>query len=386
MKKMLIGLLVLVLAGLSVACGRSAENVAPTSTWKGATYTATTTYASPRFDASFPSDQSISKDGYSSEGSSAGGGNSYSGYSPVPTSSVDRMVVRTGNISLVVSDISTTLDNIAKMAVDFGGYVVTSQKWKEGERNNGNISFRVLAENYDKAVAALRGISLDVLNETSSSQDVTQEYSDLGASLKNLEATETQLLKIMESATKTEDILSIQRELTNVRGQIEQTKGRMLYLERTSATSLINVKLSEAMLTVKFNADKVRADIDQNILFTTEINGGFEPYNYLWDFGDGNTSVEKAPSHAYKDAGTYSVAVRVTDDKGYTNSSQRSEYIVVAGSWNPGSVARSAWNGFAAFGRAFVNVLIWLAIFSPVWIVIGGLIWFLVWRSRRKKV
>ena len=283
------------------------------------------------------------------------------------------------------ADIAKTLDNIAGIAVDFGGYVVTSQKWKDNERNYGNISFRVLAENYDKSIAALRSMSLDVINETSSSQDVTQEYSDLGASLKNLEATEAQLLKIMESATKTEDILSIQRELTNVRGQIEQTKGRMQYLERTSATSLINVQLSEALLTLKFNSDKVRADIDENILFTAEINGGFAPYNYQWDFGDGNTSVEKSPSHAYRDAGTYSVSLRVTDDKGYTNSIQRSEYIIITGNWNPGSVAKNAWNGFAGFGRGLVNVLIYLGIFSPIWIVIGIVVWLIVRRNRKKK-
>jgi PKD repeat protein len=379
MKKILIGLLVLVLAGLSVACaGSSSENIAPSMTGKGGvTYSATTTSASQRFDASMP--PALASKGGEFASDNAGNWGSLS------TPSTDRMVIRTGNVSLVVSNISTTLDNIAKMAVDYGGYVVTSQKWKEGERNNGNISFRILAENYDKAIAALRNMSLDVINETTSSQDVTEEYSDLDASLKNLEATEAQLLKIMENATKTEDILSIQRELTNVRGQIEQTKGRMLYLERTSATSLINVNLSEAMLIVKFSADHVRADIDRDIHFTVEINGGFEPYNYLWDFGDGSTSIERSPAHAYKDSGTYSVAVKVTDDKGYTNSSQRTEYITVSGSWNPGSVARTAWSGFSAFGRGFVNVLIWLGIFSPVWIVIGGVIWLIVWRNRRKK-
>jgi PKD repeat protein len=315
--------------------------------------------------------------GYGSDGSTSSSG--------MLTPSSDRMVVRTGNISLVVSDIGKTIDSITKISGDFGGYVVTSQKWKDNDRNYGNISIRVLAENYDQAIIALRNMSLDVISETTSSQDVTEEYSDLGASLKNLEATEAQLLKIMETATKTEDILSIQRELTNVRGQIEQIKGRMQYLERTSTTSLINVNLSEAILTLKFSADKVRADIDENILFTAEINGGFEPYNYQWDFGDGNTSIDKSPTHAYKDAGVYSVSLKVTDDKGYFNSSLRSEYITVIGTWNPVSVAKSAWNGFAAFGRGLINVLIWLGIFSPIWIIVGGIIWLIVWRNRKKR-
>jgi PKD repeat protein len=296
----------------------------------------------------------------------------------------ERRVVRTGNIELVVSDVAASLDNITKLAADFGGYVVTSQKWKEGERNIGTISIRVLAENYDKAIVGLRAMAMSIISESTSSQDVTEEYTDLDSRVKNLEATEAQLLKIMESATKTEDILSIQREITNVRGEIEQAKGRMQYLQRTSSTSLIQVKLKEAVLDLKFTAGQVRADVDESILFTAEVAGGFTPYSYLWDFGDGSTSVEKSPSHAFKNSGVYTVQLSVTDDKGYKNSIIRSEYINVTGTWNPGSIARSAWNGFSAFGRVLVNILIWLGIFSPVWIIIGAIVWWRVYRKKKK--
>ena len=57
----------------------------------------------------------------------------------------------------------------------------------------------------------------------------------------------------MEKAEKVEDILGIQRELSKTRGEIEQTKGRMQYLERTSATSLIRVQLNQAELVHQLN-------------------------------------------------------------------------------------------------------------------------------------
>ncbi len=303
--------------------------------------------------------------------------------SVVNSSPDTRMVVRTGNMELVVSDVSIALDNIARIAADFGGYVVTSQKSKDGERLVGAISIRVLAENYDKAIAALRGLAMETINETSSSQDVTQEYTDLDSQVKNLEATEAQLLKIMASATKTEDVLAVQRELTTVQGQIEQDKGRMQYLERTSATSLIQIKLKESEIYVQFNADKVNVNADRSVQFTSEVTGGFTPYHYLWDFGDGNISNDKSPAHSYKNPGNYNVVLKVTDDKGYTSSATRNAYIVVLDSWSPASVASNAWNGFAAFGRVFVNILIWLGIFSPVWIVIGGIVVWNIYRRRR---
>jgi hypothetical protein len=380
-KSILAGLTVLILVLASVSCSASRPASAPI----------TTTAAYPSYPEGYSADQrgslGIAPGITQAPAPTTTTSPAYSGpeSSNAPASlTSDRMVVRTGDIELVVSDVSAALDNITKLAVDFGGYVVTSQKWKEGERNIGTISIRVLAENYDKAVVALRALAMSIISETTSAQDVTEEYTDLDSRVKNLEATEAQLLKIMETATKTEDILSIQREITNVRGEIEQAKGRMQFLQRTSSTSLIQVKLKEAVLDLKFNASKVRADMDESILFTAQVSGGFAPYNYLWDFGDGSTSVDQSPEHAYKNSGVYTVQLSVTDDKGYTNSIIRSEYINVTGIWNPGSVARSAWNGFAAFGRVFVNILIWLGIFSPIWIVIGVIVWWRVYRKKRK--
>jgi PKD repeat protein len=378
-KLMIIGLLIAAILVTSVSCASSkgvpSQNVAP-----------------PLYSTAAPATAAVPRPATSSYASKdasgvAGSGPGYSGEAELnsaTSSSSDRMVVRTGNLELVVTDVAASLDNIARIAVDAGGYVVTSRKWKEGERNLGTISIRVLADNYDKTIAALRTLAKSVTSESNSSQDVTEEYTDLDSKVKNLEATEAQLLKIMSTATKTEDILSIQRELTNVRGSIEQAKGRMQYLQKTSSTSLIQIKLNEAMLDLKFVADKVRVDSNETIIFTPTVSGGFPPYSYQWDFGDGDTSVEKSPAHTYGEQGIYSVTLRVTDDKGYSNVVVRNGYVNVIGGWKPGSVAKSAWDGFMTFGRVFVNILIWLAIFSPVWIIIGGVIWWISYRRRKK--
>lgn len=301
-----------------------------------------------------------------------------------PQSPVERMVVKTGNMQVVVKDVTSAMDKVAQIASGAGGYVVSAQKWKEGEKVAGSIAIRVPSSRYDETIVNIRNLAMDVLNENTTSQDVTQEYVDLGSRLKNLEATEAQLLKIMESATKTEDILAVQRELTSVRGDIEQIKGRMLYLEQTSAMSLISVQFSEAQLVVKINANKARVKTGEEIAFNAEITGGFAPYSYEWNFGDGETSNQKSPVHFYREAGTYTVSLTVTDDKGYNNTETRKDYIVVAGGWGPGATVASAWNGFISFGRVVLNILIWLGIFSPVWLIVGGLIAWGVYRRRRK--
>ena len=298
----------------------------------------------------------------------------------------ERMIVRTGDMSLVVEDVPVAVDQITVMADGFGGYVVSSRVWKEGERLAGTIAIRVPAEHFDDAVRALRGLAVDVTSEHATSKDVTEEYVDLNAKLKNLEATEAQLLNIMEKAETVEDILDVQRELSRTRGEIEQTKARMQYLERTSATSLIEILLAQSKLDIELYANKARVKEREEVQFYTRVSGGFSPYSYEWDFGDGTTSTADNPAHSYKTDGSYTVSLTVTDDRGNTDTEIRTDYIAVLVGWSAGSIASSAWNGMVTFGQVLADIFIWIGVFSPVWIAIGAIVGGVIyWRYRRGK-
>jgi len=297
----------------------------------------------------------------------------------------DRMIIRTANMQLVVDDVRDTIDKIAELAQGREGYVVNSSSWKEGERIVGQITIRVPSSDFNYAMSVLREMAVEVNSETTSSQDVTEEYVDLEATLRNLEATEAQLLKLMEKAVKVEDILNVQRELSRVQQDIERTKGRMQYLERTSAMSLIQVLLEQSKLEVRFSASTTTAKEGEQIRFYSDVGGGIAPYSWEWDFGDGNTSTDNNPGHKYKSKGTYTVTLAVTDDRGNQDTEKRSDYITILPGWSAGNIVDSAWNGLINFGRILANILIWLGIFSPVWIVVGVILYFAWWRRRKKR-
>ncbi len=163
--------------------------------------------------------------------------------------STDRLVIKNADLQIVVEDPPAVMDAITQMAESMGGYVVSANLYQttlEGgvKVPRASITIRVPAEKLNDALAQIKAHSDQLpLREDISSQDVTSEYTDLNSRLRNLEAAEAQLQKIMEDAYKTEDVLRVYQQLTDVRQQIEVIKGRMQYLEQSSALSSISVDL-----------------------------------------------------------------------------------------------------------------------------------------------
>jgi len=160
----------------------------------------------------------------------------------LPSTAEERMIVRTGDMSLVVDDVVDARDEIAQLAVRFDGYVVSSRISGEEQDMRGWISIRVPDDKFEQALSELRNLAVRVTSESTDSRDVTEEYVDLRSRLNNAEATESQYLALLEEA-KVEDAIRIYELLHQVRREIEQIKGRMQYLERTSSMSLISVRL-----------------------------------------------------------------------------------------------------------------------------------------------
>lgn len=163
----------------------------------------------------------------------------------------DRMIIRTAQLTLTVENVEETLAAARRVANQAGGFVSQSETRFEGERMLATLTLQVPAAQFDAVVQELRGLAVKVESERSSSQDVTEEYVDLQAQLTNLEATEARLRSVLEQATRVEDILSIQREITQVRNQIERIKGRMNYLQKRTDFSSITLTLMPPGVTPK---------------------------------------------------------------------------------------------------------------------------------------
>ena len=105
------------------------------------------------------------------------------------------------------------------------------------------IEMRVPAAQFDSALADIRAAGGSVTAQKITGKDVTEEYIDLEARLRTQRALEAQLLEIMKRADEVADAVSVQRELTNVRTEIERVEGRRRFLENQASLSTISVTL-----------------------------------------------------------------------------------------------------------------------------------------------
>ena len=206
-------------------------------------------------------------------------------------STQQRIIVRTANVTLVVQDVSGSVDRIGEVAQSLGGWVVSTIR---NEKHRGSISIRVPAGVLDDAIKQLRDMAVEVKAEEITSRDVTDEFVDIQARLKNLLATEEALVKLLDRAEKVEDALKVQESLQGVREEIERHEGRINFLRQTSAFSLINVnlRLAPSEMVVDGGLDRT-VTIGQAVRFRAAFKPpeGIDDFFFTWDFGDDSPRV-----------------------------------------------------------------------------------------------
>jgi PKD repeat protein len=111
-----------------------------------------------------------------------------------------------------------------------------------------------------------------------------------------------------------------------------------------------------AGLHADFSADRTAAVVGQAVQFTNLSMGGVAPLSYDWDFGDGTESTLQNPSHSYSSAGTYTVALEVTDSAARTDTETRSGYITVTTSPPPNNPPNKPVNSSPANGASGVSL------------------------------
>jgi len=157
------------------------------------------------------------------------------------------MIISTVNMTIVVDDTDEALSAIRAMIASYEGYFAQSNRWISNDQAYARVTMRVPAAVLDPAMETIAGLAIRVEEQNLVGDDVTEEYVNIQARLRTLQATEEELLALLtevrESRGKAEDILAVHRELTSIRSQIESLQGRSQYLEQMTAMATIHLEI-----------------------------------------------------------------------------------------------------------------------------------------------
>jgi hypothetical protein len=194
--------------------------------------------------------------GETGESDAAVGGSAEDGSLPLPQLT-DRKIVRTARLELGVENVSAAVVEVEDVAVAAGGWVSASNVFidaplvsDDGDGRTARrtetaaVTIRVPAEAYRSVVGQLRAMAEEVKSESSEASEVTEEYTDLQARLRNQEATEAQLLELLTKAETIPDILTVQDKVSEVRLEVERVQGRINVLDSLTSMATITVELA----------------------------------------------------------------------------------------------------------------------------------------------
>lgn len=156
----------------------------------------------------------------------------------------DRMIIYNGYISLETDDIDGTLNRIRSLAEGYNGYVAGTSRSMIGNQALADITIRIPQNRFRSTIDDILTYG-KVLDERTTSEDVTEQYIDLKARSQNLEILEQSLTDLLNRTATIEEILKVEQELARIRGEIDSLQGQLNYLERNVTMSMIKVSLRE---------------------------------------------------------------------------------------------------------------------------------------------
>lgn len=158
------------------------------------------------------------------------------------------LIIKSAEIRLLVEDSSQAMDRITQIVGDTGGYIISSRVWDQAYADEKNYKYATLTigvpvQQFERALSRLRNIAIQVVDESASGDDVTDQYVDLQSQLTNLEATRDRIKSFLDNAQTVDEALRINEQLSQIEGQIEEIKGKINYLQDRSAFSTITINI-----------------------------------------------------------------------------------------------------------------------------------------------
>ena len=164
------------------------------------------------------------------------------GYVPGTLDVAQRQVISQASVSMEVDEVPAAVAQVRAIAESLGGFVGQLSSSGGPERQQSTMTIRVPQAEFFTALERIKSLG-KVRSENVGSEDVTERFIDLEALLRSALREEESLLSLLDKANQVSEILTIERELSRVRSDIERDQGQLNFLERRVDLSTVTVSL-----------------------------------------------------------------------------------------------------------------------------------------------
>nr|WP_302656724.1 DUF4349 domain-containing protein [uncultured Agathobaculum sp.] len=153
-------------------------------------------------------------------------------------------LILNADLSLETQDFEKSAADIEKMTAEAGGYIESNGTYGDTGSRSANYTLRVPQEKFEQFYAQL-GENMHVVSRSRSSEDVTEQYTDIETRLATLQTKHERLLSLLEKADKMEDIISLENALADCEYEIDSLTGSKRHYDDLVGFSTFYINLRE---------------------------------------------------------------------------------------------------------------------------------------------
>jgi hypothetical protein len=158
--------------------------------------------------------------------------------SPITT---ERKLIKTGSIEFEVDNTAKTKTSVAELVKEANGYISSEDQNNYSGATRYSQVARIPSDKLDDFIAKVEALAKKVDAKNISTQDVTEEFIDVETRLTTKKELEARYREILRQAKTVKDILEVETQLNNVRGEIESMEGRLKYLTNQTSFSTLTI-------------------------------------------------------------------------------------------------------------------------------------------------
>jgi hypothetical protein len=152
---------------------------------------------------------------------------------------VERMLIWRASLSLRVWNVSEAVGQAVALAERHGGFV---EENSDGGESSARLLLRIPTQSFKGALVGIEGLG-EVIHRSVQGEDVTEQYIDVEARLKNKSALRDRLMQLLDKAVNVKDVLAIETELNRVQEDIDSMEGRIKWLRGQIDCSTITLDI-----------------------------------------------------------------------------------------------------------------------------------------------